>query len=96
MSKENKVVVMATTAAMTISVLAVLIGSGIGWGVLQTKVVALEARAATHQTRIAVFSKAKLDKDLYYKDVDRMVKNLDEMKSDLKLLLRRSEKTIGK
>ena len=93
MTKDNKVVALSTTVAMTMSVLAVLIGSGIGWGILQTKVSSLEARAETVRTKVAVCNEKKLDKTVYYKDNSRLHDDIKDIRADLKQLLMFSRKT---
>ena len=93
MVKQNKVVAMATTAAMTISVLAVLIGSGIGWGILQTRITALEARADILSEESNTCHIMKLEKEVYYKDQERFYLEVKELRSDLKELLKQLRKT---
>ena len=96
MGKENKVVAMVTTAAMTISVLSVLVGSGIGWGILQTRITALEARADTLKEDNYLCTTQKLSKEVYYKDQERLTSDMSEIKDDIKLILQFSRRTNQK
>lgn len=93
MTKENKIVALSTTVAMTLSVLAVLVGSGIGWGMLQTKVSTLEARASAINSQVLEYHSRQLDKELYYKDMERMHQDIKEIRADLKTLIRNTRRT---
>jgi len=96
MGQQNKVVALATTVAMTISVLAILIGSGIGWGVLQTRITSLEARAGTLHSDITLCQTKKLEKEIYYKDLEHLHIDMKEMRMDIKEILKLSRKTTRK
>lgn len=91
MVKDTKVVAYTTTIAMIVSVLAVLIGSGIGWGILQTRVSSLEARADVITTGVEQFRMVKIDKEVYYKDMEGIHQSLRVISEDVKIILRRPQ-----
>ncbi len=94
MGKDKRVVTYATAIAMAFSVLAVLIGSGIGWGVMVHKVSSLEARATIFHNDIHSNTSLKLDKESYYRDISLMHDNIKVIRSDVKSLLLLSKKPI--
>jgi len=93
MNMETKVTALVTTGAMIISVLTILIGFGIGWGILQTKISTLEARADVIGMDLGSCQSTKLEKEVYYKDQERLYSSLREMREDIKEILKISKKT---
>jgi len=83
MTTESKVAGIVTTVSGSIAVLAILVGSGIGWGVIQTRVTALEARAAIMDQT----DQLKIDKEYYYQDQKDIKEDLRTIKQDVKTIL---------
>jgi len=87
MGQENKIAALSTTIAMTVSVLAVLIGSGIGWGMIQVRVEGLEAKAATLRAEMIDYTSKKVNKETYYKDIEQIHIDLREIQRDIKAIM---------
>ena len=87
MSQKPKTAVWVTIVGILITVITLLLTSGMEIGSFQSKITHLEARASVLENRV----ERKLDQDQFYRQNLEIKDDLKTIKQDIKSLLRRAQ-----
>jgi len=89
MAKETDLQSVMTTVGTVVSIVVVLLGTAAGWGMLKSRITALERETTRLDKEVEDLEDHKIGKDDHYYIIQEMKSNYKEIKEDIRAIRER-------